>query len=126
MSRRAKEADREERITMEIIVDAYGRDEQFMGWYYYLEEAMTFPFSGLCVVKRNSSPVKAGDMVEVLGMAAEDENSQEMFVTITWNGDDTLAIPLSQLQAPEADEKTKEALEDWHYWVDRGYEFSDN
>ena len=25
---------REERITMEIIVDAYGPEEQAMGWYY--------------------------------------------------------------------------------------------
>ena len=30
--------DREKRITMEIIVDAYGPEEQAMGWYYYLEE----------------------------------------------------------------------------------------
>jgi hypothetical protein len=27
--------DREERIAMEIIVDAYGPEEQAMGWYYY-------------------------------------------------------------------------------------------
>jgi Calcium binding len=29
---------REERITMEAVVDAYGEDEQAMGWYYYLQD----------------------------------------------------------------------------------------
>lgn len=35
-----KNKDREERIGMEIIVDAYGPEEQAMGWYYYLEEKL--------------------------------------------------------------------------------------
>ena len=37
---------REERITMEIIVDAYDSEEQAMGWYYYLDRDAEFPFSG--------------------------------------------------------------------------------
>ena len=36
---------REERIGMEIIADAYGPEEQSMGWYYYLEEKLQFPFT---------------------------------------------------------------------------------
>ena len=28
--------DREERIEMEIVVDAYGAEKRAMGWYYYL------------------------------------------------------------------------------------------
>jgi Calcium binding len=48
-------------------------------------------------------------------MADSDDCEHEMFVKIIWDGDDTLDIPLSQLQAPE----------DWHYWVDQGYSFSD-
>ena len=32
---------REERISMEIIVDAYGPEEQAMGWYYYLGRVNT-------------------------------------------------------------------------------------
>jgi hypothetical protein len=35
-----------------------------------------------------------------------------------------LAVPLAQLQPlPETDEATKQAVEDWHYWVSMGYEF---
>ena len=37
------DAEREERITMEIVVDAYGPEEQAMGWYSYLEEKLQFP-----------------------------------------------------------------------------------
>jgi hypothetical protein len=120
-----KNPDREERITMEIIVDCYNACEQAMGWYYYLEDTMKFPFLALCVEKRGSSPIKEGQEVQVIGMADSDDCEHEMFVQIIWDGDDTLDIPLSQLQAPEANKKTKEALEDWHYWVDQGYSFCD-
>ena len=37
-----KSKDREERIVMEIIVDAYGPEEQAMGRYYYLEEKLQY------------------------------------------------------------------------------------
>ncbi len=55
-------------------------------------------------------------------MAPEDECEREMFVEIDWDGD-TLAVPLIQLNAPEADEETQQAIADWHYWVNQGYEF---
>ncbi len=29
---------------MEIVVDAYGPEEQALSWYYYLESALGFPF----------------------------------------------------------------------------------
>jgi calcium binding protein len=45
-----------------------------------------------------------------------------MFATIRWERDG-LAVPLSQLQPVYADEQTTQAVEDWHYWVSRGYEF---
>jgi Calcium binding len=123
MAMMEQDPDREERITMEIIVDCYDAGEQYMGWYCYLEDNMKFPFPALCVEKRGKSPLKAGQEIEVIGMAEGEDYEQEMFVKIIWDVDDTLDVPLSQLQAPEADRKTKEALEDWHYWVDQGYGF---
>jgi len=74
--------DREERIAMEIIVDAYGPEEQAMGWYYYLEEKLQFPFSAVCSVKRAISPLHVRDEVDVIGMAPEEECEKEIFVTI--------------------------------------------
>jgi Calcium binding len=35
---------REERIQNKAIVDAYGPEEQALGWYYYLENQIRFPF----------------------------------------------------------------------------------
>lgn len=41
------DTEREERITMGIVVDAYGPEEQAMGWYYYLQDAMQFLFTAV-------------------------------------------------------------------------------
>ncbi len=115
--------DREERIAMEIIVDVYGPEEQAMGWYYYLEEMLQLPFTAVCSVKRAISPLHVKDEVEVIGMASEEECEKELFVTIRWERDG-LAVPLSQL-TPTSDTaiQTKLAVEDWHYWVQMGYQF---
>ncbi len=114
--------DREHRIETEIIVDAYDKDERAMGWYYYLEEILTFPFRTKCTAGRAISPLEVGDEVEVFGIAPEEECQHEMFVTMPW-GKDGLAVPLSQLEVIHGDDQTKVAVEDWHYWVKRGYEF---
>ena len=122
MAKVSRDEEREGRITMEIVVDAYGPEEQAMGWYYYLQDTMQFPFTAVCVSKRRISPLKEGATVKVVGMAPEDECDREMFVEIEWEGD-TLAVPLIQLEATEADEETQQAIADWHYWVNQGYEF---
>jgi len=112
----------EERITMEIIVDANGPDEQAMGWYYYLQDTLRFPFLTTCVAERATSPLRIGDDVEVQDMAPEEECDHEMFVTMSREHGGTLAIPLSQLVCVDADEATRQGVEDWRYWVARGYE----
>jgi hypothetical protein len=113
---------REQRILMEAVVDAYGPDERAMGWYYYLEGKLNVPFTARCTTRRAISPLRVRDEVEVIGMAPEEECSREMFVTIRW-GKEGLAVPLAQLKAVDADRQTREAVEDWHYWVKQGYEF---
>jgi hypothetical protein len=56
-------------------------------------------------------------------MAPEDECRREMLVEMPWEQKRTLAVPLSQLEVIDADEETRQAVEDWHYWVAMGYEF---
>ena len=121
-SKKKSEADREHRILMEIVVDAYGAEERAMGWYCYLEETLGFPFTARCVARGAISPLRPKDEVEVVGMPPEDECRHEMFVTIRWEKDG-LAVPLSQLKVADADPKTRQAVEDLHYWVAQGYEF---
>lgn len=117
-----KDEVREERITMEIVVDAYDEDERALGWYYYLQDKMNVPFRARCVKEREVSPLAVGEEVEVVGMPPERECRSEMFASIGWN-QRKLAVPLAQLEVIEADEETREAVEDWQYWVARGYCF---
>ena len=122
MTRPEKDEAREERIHMEIVVDAYGPEEQAMGWYNYLDDILQFPFSARCIARRTISPLEPSEEVEVLGMASDEECMHEMFVLIRWNRRQ-LAIPLMQLEGIQVDEETQQAIGDWHYWVKQGYEF---
>ena len=122
MAKPKRDAVREERIHEEIIVDANGPEEQVMGWYYYLEDKIQFPFQAKCIVPRPTSPLRKGESVEVRRLATEDTCSSDMLVQIRWQGRD-MAVPLSQLKATAAAQSTSEAIEDWHYWVAQGYRF---
>jgi len=35
----------EDRILMDIVVDAYDKEERAMGWFYYIAEGLEFPLS---------------------------------------------------------------------------------
>ena len=113
---------RERRIQQEIVTDAHNAEEQAMGWYYYLEAQLGFPFRAKCIAPRAISPLRKGQEVEVVGLAPAQECEREMFITVTWE-DRTLAVPLARLQTTQANKATRQAVEDWHYWVDQGYEF---
>lgn len=93
-----------------------------MGWYYYAADNIAFPFKARYALKRATSPLKAGDVVEVTGMAAEDDCMQELMVLIKWDDED-LAVPLIQLESPGSTGLTRQVLADWKYWMDRGYTF---
>lgn len=121
MANVARDEAREYRIAMEAIVDAYDAEEQALGWYYHLEEKMAFPFQATCTQERRTSPLRLGQTVEVMGMAPEAECAHEMFVDITWQKR-TLSVPLRQLTGLDVDDDTQEAIEDWRYWLDRGYQ----
>jgi hypothetical protein len=113
---------RERRITMEAVVDAYDEQERAIGWYYYLEGKLDFPFLARSAIRRSTSPLKVGDEVEVIGMAPVEECEHDMFVEMDWD-EEELAIPLSQLEVVDADDETREAVEDWLYWTKKGYQF---
>ena len=120
MSHQAKDNQREKRIQMEIIVDAYSPEEQAVGWYTYLSDTMQFPFSARCIAHRTISPVDPGQEVKVVGMAPDEDCEHEMFVLIQWKPH-LLAVPLMQLEGIQVNEETQQAIEDWRYWVNQGY-----
>lgn len=119
MERIEKDEEREHRIAYEAIVDCYNEGEAAMGRYYYLQDKITFPFEAVCTVKKRTSPLKIEEIVEVIKMSPEEECENAMFVEIEWGEDDFLDVPLEQIHPIGVDEETKEAVEDWHYWVAR-------
>ncbi|MBD2563605.1 MULTISPECIES: calcium-binding protein [Nostoc] len=117
---------REHRIKTEIIVDAEDKEDRAMGWYYYLEEVLNFPFVAKWTKKGRKSASAEEKQVEVLGMAPDDECLKDMFVEVAYiNGkdDDVYSAKLSEIAAIDADSETEEAIADWLYWIARGYKF---
>jgi len=113
---------REDLIHNQAIVDAYGPEEQAMGWYYYLDDKIRFPIQAKCIAPKVVSPLRKGETVEVRRMAPEDACSTDMLVLIRWQGR-SMAVPLSQLLPIKGHKATNEAIADWHYWVAQGYCF---
>jgi hypothetical protein len=113
---------REARIDQEIVVDAYTSDERAMGWYYYLEGKLRFPFTATCLKKRATSPFKIGESLTVTGLAPDEDCMSEIIVITEYHGR-ALGVPLAQLRPWKVDVATKEAIEDWHYWVAMGYQY---
>jgi len=64
-----KDGGREERIFMEAIVDAYGPEERAMGWYYYLDDKIIFPFTAECIAADKRTPLLPGERVRVFDMS---------------------------------------------------------
>jgi Calcium binding len=107
MKRPKRDRVREERIHNEIIVDANGPEEQVIGWYYYLDDKIRFPFQAKCFTAKVVSPLRKGESVQVQSMAPEDACSAEMLVLIRWQGR-TMAVPFSQL-AVDPNDSTAES-----------------
>jgi len=83
---------REERIHNEVIVDAYGPEEQALGWYYYLDNKISFPLSARCIAAKMVSPLRKGETVEALRLAPEDACAGDMLVLIDHRGHRRLAL----------------------------------
>ncbi len=125
MSSMELDASREERIKTEIIVDAEDKEDRAMGWYYYLDDNLNFPFNAKWA-KKGRKGTSSEKEVEVLGMATEEECLRDMLVEIVEVGgkdEDVDLARLTDLKVLETDSDTLEALADWYYWVERGYKF---
>lgn len=118
MTQRDRDENREERIKMDIIVDAYTQDEQAMGWHIYLDETLEFPFEARCIEERAVSPLDEGETVRVVGKPSSEPSLRQQFVTVEWNNSE-LGVPLRQLEPVEASSDTEQAVADWHYWLER-------
>jgi hypothetical protein len=118
---------RENRIKTEILADAEDKEDRAMGWYYYLDDTLNFPFNAKWTKKgRGKSASPQEKEIEVLSMASEDECLRDMIVEVVekdGSDEDVFTAKLSELKEIDGDEETKEAFDDWLYWLARGYKF---
>lgn len=118
MTAKERDEEREERIKMEIIVDAYTPEEQAMGWHIYLDETMDLPFEARCIKEKEVSPLDEGETVRVVGKPSGEPSLRQQLVTVELMNRE-FGVPLEQLEPIEASDHTEQAVEDWHYWLNR-------
>lgn len=117
-----REDAREQRIAR-LLAGAQDEYERISAWYDYLEKHVHFPFSASCTRRGVRSALGLLEEVQVIDLGCVDDWEEEVRVTL--GGDkDGLDVPLAQLTpSNSSDEETKQAVADWHYWVQRGYRF---
>lgn len=93
-----------------------------MGWYYYLEGKLSFPFEASCIKAQRGYPIKIGENVVVMSMADENECTSDMKVIVAHNGSESI-VPLNILRCISRNKSTRVAMRDWHYWIFGGYQF---
>ncbi|MFN8670791.1 MAG: calcium-binding protein [Candidatus Sericytochromatia bacterium] len=114
---------REEKIKQEIlskIIDINNNKEVFTIWFNYLEKNITFPF----YAKFKSSFKKFSVRVKVNGLLefSDSKDIRDILVEIEYNNEKSLEQLLEILNL-ESDTKTKEAIENFQYWINYGNTF---
>ena len=119
MSKVPIDEDREHRIIYEVVVDCYNDYEVSMGWYYYLEDRLNFPFEAAWLGTGHSK----AEIVEAISMAEEEECKTDMLIEIRYRDgedEDVFTVPLLDLQPTDEGALRMEAIEDWRYWLAQG------
>ena len=83
--------------------------------------AAEWPFRARCVAAHAACPLQVGEVVDVSRMALEDACLTDMIVLVRWM-QRPLGVPLRLLEPVGAADQTRQAVEDWRYWLDRGYQ----
>ena len=104
------------KIDYEIIVDCYDEYEVSMGWYYYMEETLKFPFKAKAKLKKVDGSVKLTE-IQVTGLAADEEgfmgNDFDLEILVGGYATDIAYTKLSDIKA---DDQSLEAFAIWKYW----------
>ncbi|MEM6263642.1 MAG: calcium-binding protein [Bacteroidota bacterium] len=115
-----KNAEYDDKLYSEILVDCHDEDEQNMSWYYYCQDELEFPFEANIELKKR----KGGTVVKqvnVLNLSTDDSDFDRSFdlkVEIELN-EYVIGVPISQLTDIKATEATIETINIWNYWNKR-------
>lgn len=105
------------KIDYEIIVDCYDEIEVSMGWYYFMEENLNFPFKATVPLKKRNGSLETKE-VKITGLASDEEGfTNRDFNLEMENGDYRYPIAYSRLSHVKAEPETREAFQIWNYWL---------
>lgn len=105
-------------IMLEIVVDAKDDDDVAMGWFYYMQDELEFPFEAEMEAK-NRRGEKSVIEIDVLGLSSDNENnnSPEVILEVSEKGSErVMNVGISKLQNAKGDESTQNAVAVWKYW----------
>jgi len=110
-----EDIERKNRIEDEIIVDACDESEVQMGWVMQMVERTHYPFFAEAPIKKRGQEATY-HRVEVVELGdVENYEGGDFHVGVDWQGT-ILFVPMLKLKNIEADEETKNSIEDWQYW----------
>jgi len=116
------DTNRKDRIEDEIIVDCYDEYEMAMGWFYYLNDNLKFPFKASIIGDIKIGYLQEGDNVTVTEFinSSDDNVSIYNFVATVGieQGEHIYDIPLVNIKGINCDDDTFNAIEDWRYWCE--------
>jgi len=103
------------KIDYEIIVDAYDEYEQSMGWFYFFEETLEFPFTATAQLKRRDGTTES-KRVKLTGLVSKEEDFRDNDFNLEMEqGQYVRPIAYSALSDIRASDETLEAFEIWDF-----------
>lgn len=107
-----------DKIENEIIVDCYDDQEVSMGWYYFFQDELEFPFKAEVSLKTRNEGKKLIE-IDILKMVDEEQNyesSRLLFEVSLKETELILEIGADKLKNIQGNRSTKEAFEIWNFW----------
>src|SRR5690606_28398682 len=105
------------KIHNEIIVDCYDEIEISMGWYYFFEENLEFPFKATVPLRKKDGSTEM-KVVKVVALASDEEGFISQDFDLEMEHKEYLyKIEYSKLAHIKASAQTREAFKIWDFWV---------
>jgi len=121
------ETNHQYRINYKILVDCYDEYEAGQGWTLYLLDNITCPFVAEYTGQSQLS-IKPNTLLTVLELINSEYDSEEDFECFMAMVEATVEdviyeIPLADLKIVEANDKTRQAVDDWIFYIKENNEY---
>ena len=103
------------RIRTQVTSLGRNAEQKFSAWHLYLKNKLKFPFDGLWKHTFYSDPEKV-IVIELLDLETC-QDAYDILVKVQNQGIVSEKPLFSIIEVLTADDNTKEAVEDWHFWI---------